>query len=239
MKIGNGLRSISKEAFEYCSNLSEITIPAGIESIGIKAFEAAGLRKLTFENNSRLTVISYAAFYGCWLTSVDFPDSLMYIGGGAFSKCSLSSISFGEGSSLQSIGDAAFRYAPLATVAFPANIRTIGDYAFADTAIAGSVTIPASLESLGGGAFGACHALTEIKVESGNKIYADIDGVVYTKDGKTAVAYPAGNPAENYTVLDGTQKIGVAAFYGSFPNVGKIVMPTVTLNKEHIVKLHG
>ena len=31
----------------------------------------------------------------------------------------------------------------------------------------------------------------------------------------------------------------LAAFYGSFPNVGKIVVPTVALNKEHIVKLHG
>ena len=224
VKIGNGLRSISKEAFEYCSNLSEITIPAGIESIGGAAFKSAGLRKLIFENNSKLTVISYAAFYGCPLTSVNFPDSLMNIGGGAFFKCSLSSISFGEGSSLQIIGAEAFRYAPLATVAFPANIRMIGDYAFADTAIAGSVTIPASLESLGGGAFGACHALTEIKVESGNKIYADIDGVVYTKDGKTAVAYPAGNPAENYTVLDGTQKIGVAAFYGSW-NLRGVAVP--------------
>ena len=224
VKIGNGLRSISKEAFEYCSNLSEITIPAGIESIGGAAFKSAGLRKLIFDNNSRLTVIADEAFYGCWLSSVDFPDSLMNIGSCAFFKCSLSSISFGEGSSLQSIGDAAFRYAPLATVAFPANIRTIGGYAFADTVIAGSVTIPASLESLGGGVFGACHALTEIKVESGNKIYADIDGVVYTKDGKTAVAYPAGNPAENYTVLGGTQKIGVAAFYGSW-NLRGVTVP--------------
>lgn len=224
VKIGNGLRSISKEAFEYCSNLSEITIPAGIESIGGAAFANAGLRKLIFDNNSRLRVIADEAFYGCWLSSVDFPDSLMNIGSCAFFKCSLSSISFGEGSSLQIIGAEAFRYAPLATVAFPANIRTIGDYAFADTAIAGSVTIPASLESLGGGAFGACHALTEIKVESGNKIYADIDGVVYTNDGKTAVAYPAGNPAENYTVLDGTQKIGVAAFYGSW-NLRGVAVP--------------
>ncbi len=225
VKIGNGLRSISKEAFEYCSNLSEITIPAGIESIGGAAFKFAGLGKLIFENNSKLTVISYAAFYGCPLTSVNFPDSLMNIGDSAFFKCSLSSISFGEGSSLQIIGAEAFRYAPLATVAFPANIRMIGDYAFADTAIAGSVTVPVSLESLGGGAFGACHALTEIKVESGNKIYADIDGVVYTNDGKTAVAYPAGNPAENYTVLDGTQKIGIAAFYGSW-NLRGVAVPT-------------
>ncbi len=224
VKIGNGLRSISKEAFEYCSNLSEITIPAGIESIGGAAFKSAGLGKLIFENNSKLTVISYAAFYGCPLTSVNFPDSLMNIGDSAFFKCSLSSISFGEGSSLQIIGAEAFRYAPLATVAFPANIRTIGDYAFADTAIAGSVTVPASLESLGGGVFGACHALTEIKVESGNKIYADIDGVVYTKDGKVVIAYPAGNPAENYTVLDGTQKIGVAAFYGSW-NLRGVAVP--------------
>ena len=223
VKIGNGLRSISAGAFASCS-ISEITIPAGIESIGGAAFKFAGLGKLIFENNSRLTVISDEAFFGCPLTSVNFPDSLMNIGGGAFFKCSLSSISFGEGSSLQIIGAEAFRYAPLATVAFPANIRTIGDYAFADTAITGSVTVPASLESLGGGAFGACHALTEIKVESGNKIYADIDGVVYTNDGKTAVAYPAGNPAENYTVLDGTQKIGVAAFYGSW-NLRGVTVP--------------
>ena len=223
VKIGNGLRSISAGAFASCS-ISEITIPAGIESIGGAAFKFAGLGKLIFENNSKLTVISYAAFYGCPLTSVNFPDSLMNIGDSAFFKCSLSSISFGEGSSLQIIGAAAFRYASLATVAFPANIRTIGDYAFADTAIAGSVTVPASLESLGGGVFGACHALTEIKVESGNKIYADIDGVVYTNDGKTAVAYPAGNPAENYTVLDGTQKIGVAAFYGSW-NLRGVTVP--------------
>lgn len=223
VKIGNGLRSISAGAFASCS-ISEITIPAGIESIGGAAFANAGLGKLIFESNSRLTVISDEAFFGCPLTSVNFPDSLMNIGGGAFFKCSLSSISFGEGSSLQIIGAEAFRYAPLATVAFPANIRMIGDYAFADTAIAGSVTIPASLESLGGGAFGACHALTEIKVESGNKIYADIDGVVYTNDGKTAVAYPAGNPAENYTVLDGTQKIGVAAFYGSW-NLRGVAVP--------------
>ena len=223
VKIGSGLREISAGAFASCS-ISEITIPAGIESIGAGAFENARLGKLIFENNSRLRVIADEAFYGCPLTSVDFPDSLMNIGSGAFSKCSLSSISFGDGSSLQSIGAEAFRYAPLATVAFPANIRTIGDYAFADTAIAGSVTVPASLESLGGGVFGACHALTEIKVESGNKIYADIDGVVYTKDGKTAVAYPAGNPAENYTVLDGTQKIGVAAFYGSW-NLRGVTVP--------------
>ena len=223
VKIGNGLRDISAGAFASCS-ISEITIPAGIESIGEGAFENARLGKLIFENNSKLTVIADAAFYGCPLTSVDFPDSLMNIGIGTFFKCSLSSISFGEGSSLQSIGAEAFRYAPLATVAFPANIRTIGDYAFADTAIAGSVTIPASLESLGGGAFGACHALTEIKVESGNKIYADIDGVAYTKDGKAVIAYPAGNPAENYTVLDGTQKIGVAAFYGSW-NLRGVTVP--------------
>ena len=223
VKIGSGLREISKGAFKLC-NISGITIPSGIESIGESAFETAGLRKLIFENNSRIRVIEDGAFFSCWITSVDFPDSLMNIGNSAFDKCSLSSISFGEGSSLQSIGAEAFRYAPLATVAFPANIRTIGGYAFADTAIAGSVTIPASLESLGGGAFGACHALTEIKVESGNKIYADIDGVVYTKDGKTAVAYPAGNPAENYTVLNGTQKIGVAAFYGSW-NLRGVAVP--------------
>lgn len=48
-------------------------------------------------------------------------------------------------------------------------------------------------------------------VESDNQTYVSLDGVIFTKDEKTLIAYPAGRKGD-FIVPDGTEKIGESAF---------------------------
>ena len=52
-------------------------------------------------------------------------------------------------------------------------------------------TIPANVDNLRDGAFYGCKLLTEINVDAGNASYKSVDGVLYTIDVTTLVAYPA------------------------------------------------
>ncbi len=61
--------------------------------------------------------------------------------------------------------------------------------------------------------FSRCENLTEIDIPDGGA-YRTIDGVVYTADGKTLVAYPHGRTG-SFHVPDGVEVIGTKAFYGS------------------------
>ncbi len=61
-------------------------------------------------------------------------------------------------------------------------------------------------------AFGMCSSLTEFIVSSDNSHFRGVDGVLFTADGKTLVAYPAGNTRTKYVVPDGVETIGHCAF---------------------------
>lgn len=52
------LKEIGNEAFQNCTSLTSITIPASVEKIGTKAFENSGLQTVRFE---RVSAYSYKA----------------------------------------------------------------------------------------------------------------------------------------------------------------------------------
>ena len=61
--IGNGsLKTIGNEAFSLCKGLSQIIIPAGVESIGSKCFAKSGLLHITFLGDCK---IGEEAFLSC------------------------------------------------------------------------------------------------------------------------------------------------------------------------------
>jgi len=78
--------AIVGRAFDSCMNLTSITIPNSVTSIGNYAFYYSGLTNLTI-GNSVTTIWDYA-FYGCRLTSVTIPNSVTTIWGSAFYGCS-------------------------------------------------------------------------------------------------------------------------------------------------------
>ena len=168
-------------------NITSVTIPNSINSIGDKAFwGCTGLSSVTIPNS--VTSIGFSAFYFCEaLTSITIPNSVISIGGGAFQYChGLTSVTIPNlvtsiqastflgctglisvtiPNSVTSIEYAAFQSCTaLTSVTFPNSVISIGDCAFSFCSNLTSVTIPNSVISIGGDAFQSCNALTSITI---------------------------------------------------------------------------
>lgn len=100
----------------------------------------------------------------------------------------------------------------------PDSLKEIEHQAFYGCTALKSVTLPENVEEFYNcdnymsGSFCGCTSLEEINVDEDNKTYKSIDGVVFTKDGKTLVTYPNGKKDETYTVPEGTETIGWESF---------------------------
>ncbi len=214
VRLSAGLQKISERAFAYCSTLSAMEIPANVQTIGASAFAGtAALQTVTFVENSRLSSIGNGAFSVSAIREISVPASVISIGDSAFAGSALSSLTFEDGSNLRVIGDGAFGEVPTQTVTFPASLEAIGEKAFMGSALT-SVTLPKNLSSLGDGAFAACNALTEIKVEEGNRTFKSLGGVLHSIDESVLLACPAGNARTYYALSASVKRVEDYAFYG-------------------------
>ncbi len=114
-------------------------------------------------------------------------------------------------------------------------VTTIGYYAFDECQYITSIHIPANVTEIQDGALNAVYvkwgisiggggvnsSLKAINVDEQNPVYCSVDGVVFTKDQKTLVKYPAG--AGSYTIPDGVEVLGAYSFY--FTAAGEIIFP--------------
>ena len=162
--IEDGVTSIGKYAFWYCSNLTSITIPDGVTSIGRAAFESCkSLTSITIPES--VTNIEDYAFEWCsGLSNVTIPNSITSIGTGVFHRCiSLTSITIPD--SVTSIGESAFkRCIGLSSVTIPDSVTSIGKYAFYYCKSLTNITIPDSVTSIENSAFNDCSSLQTISL---------------------------------------------------------------------------
>jgi len=116
----------------------------------------------------------------------------------------------------------------LETVTFAevSRLTTIEANAFTGNPNLKEITLPASVTSIGANAFTQNQTMTDIFVAEGNTAYKDIDGVLYTADGKTLICCPAGKTVEEYTVPEGVTTIEAEAFFGN------AALQTLTLPKS-------
>lgn len=165
--LPDGVKSISKEAFLRCSNLTSITLPATVEEVGDKAFaETPWLTAMLAE--SPLLIMNNILLDGTTATGdVVIPDGVTSILGSAFKlNTAITSVSIPE--SVKKIGNSAFYGCEaLTSVQLPDHLTQIGDSAFAGTGLT-SLTIPSSVKRIGNEAFINCKALPSVTVYSTN-----------------------------------------------------------------------
>ncbi|NTU70523.1 MAG: leucine-rich repeat protein [Coriobacteriia bacterium] len=122
--------AIDDLVFLYRTDLTSVSIPEGVTSIGAYAFY--GCSSLTSMSiPAGVTSIRDYTFYGCSsLTDVALPEGLNSIGFQAFRACSnLTSVTFP--SSLTSIGEGAYEWCSnLTDVTIPAGVTSVGRVAF-------------------------------------------------------------------------------------------------------------
>ncbi len=212
---------------------SSITIPDTVKTIDPAAFAFNFyLEEINFGANSQLTLIDQWAFQDCRsLKSITIPASVETIATGAFGNtdnefssamiekvftnvCSLASVNFAEGSKLKLIDQWAFqRQKALKSITLPDSLEKIGSGAFINCSGLTEITIPANVDEIVPSAFSCTGSnimnISKIEVDPDNKYYKSVDGILFSKDGKNIVRYPAARsgsytiPADVNTLSDG------------------------------------
>jgi hypothetical protein len=210
------MTSISESAFEYCTALTSITIPASVKTIDSYAFYGdSSLESVLFEDDSALEWIGRYTFAECGLRDVNIPDSLTKIYDNAFANdYNLNAVNINSTSKLNEICEGAFlNDSRLVEIKLPNSLSIIGAYAFAETGLE-SIEISSGVSEIDGGAFAACKSLSAITVSDGNIMFISVDGVLYNSQKTILYAYPSGKEDITYTLESNTTQIAEAAFYG-------------------------
>lgn len=163
-------------------------MPSTVTTVNDYAFsDCAGITSISW--SSSLSSIGFYSFINCTgLTSISFPASLRYVNYYAFLGCAnLASVTLNDG--LIQVRQRAFGETALTTLSLPATLTDFQPQAIA--------------------------RLTGISVNASNTAYSSVDGVLYSKDQKTLLAYPAGKTGTAYTVLAAVTTIGTDAFTNS------------------------
>ncbi len=185
--LKDGTASISAYAFRDCINLTEITIPDSVITVGINAFDntewfnnqpdgvvyagkVAYLYKGDMPENTSLVLkdgtvsISDSAFNKCTnLTELIIPDSVMSIGRLAFEYCNFTEIKIPD--NVKSIKYGLFYGCKnLKKIIIPDSVETIDSYAFYYCTNLTDIILPDSITSIKYNAFSDCSGLEEITI---------------------------------------------------------------------------
>lgn len=151
--IKDGTQSLASSAFYECNNLTSITMPETVTTIGSGIFwKCKKLENVVLSPN--LTSIGKWAFYQCEnLSNIVIPDSVTSIGGSAFGYCKkLETVQIGNG------------------------VISIGSKAFYECNSLTSIEIPDGVETIGSKAFWNCYNLARLEIGNGLRF---IDGEVF------------------------------------------------------------
>ena len=207
----------------------------GTESIGVGAFSNAQITSVAFP--SSLRTVGVAAFYGSRLTSVSLPDGCESVGESSFAymdnlqtvdlggtrsidrfafqfSSNLTEVNFHQDlNRLTEIGERAFYGTGLSSVTVPDSVETIGGNAFMTGALT-SIHLGAALVSVEHSAFEGNPQLATVTLSPGNSHYFIDGGGLFKKGeaGQSLVIVPPASSVTEFVVPAGTNEIGPHAF---------------------------
>ena len=222
--VGKGVNNISVLAFKDCTNLTTISLPETLRTIGGHAFYGcSNLDGVALP--SSLTTIATGAFAECTaLTSVAIPSGVKTVNMDTFRNCeSLTEVTIAAG--VQKIDDGGFEGCEnLESILLPSSLETLGDYAFQNCKSLKSVTIPNGVTSIAFRTFMGCSSLTEVSIqgkvtEIGTGAFEDctnLESILLPSSLKTLGDYAFDNckSLKSVTIPNGVTSIGDQTFMG-------------------------
>ena len=171
VRFSESLEAVGRMSFYECSALESVDLPDSVTTVEEDAFAyCTGI--VTVDLGDGVTTLENASFYGCealerirfspvletigdgsfWfcgkLTSVDLPDGLTELGAYAFQACeALSEIDLGQ--SLEILGGWSLKGTAVRSVTVPATVTTVGNCAFAECELLDTVTFMGDAPSFG------------------------------------------------------------------------------------------
>ena len=189
--IPAGVTSIGSRAFEGCVNLTDITIPDSVTSIEDYVFYLCdSLKSITVDKDNS----AYCDIDGILFTK-DMTELIRYASGKTNTEYSI-----------------------------PDGVTTIEEYAFSGCESLTDITIPDSTEIIRDYAFDNCNSLTDIKVDEKNDNFCDVDGNLFTKHKSVLMLYAKGKENTEYVIPYTVTQIKERAFADS-KNLTKVVIP--------------
>lgn len=226
--IEPGVTNICSFAFFGCKNLTSVTIPEGVTSIGSYAFNACNLTSMEIPASVTAigTLDASALGAGRNLTGyfVDEKNTAYTsVDGILFSKDGTVLVAYPQGKndtsysipeSVTCIASDAFGGSRLTSVTIPESVTSIRLGAFFGCNGLTSITIPKSVVSIGDLALADCANLSSIYADEENTVYTSVDGILFNKEKTTLVVYPSGRKTTSYRIPEGVTGIGDYAFDG-------------------------
>lgn len=167
--------ALGESAFESCTGVTSLTLPATVRSIGSYCFYNCTFTTLQLSDSLRV-IADNAFLYSC-VTSLHLPACFEEYGEGAFWARNLASVTVDEGNPrFRSIGGWLYSkdsltlcvvpVAETGTINVPSFVKHIGFQAFSFNSRATSVSLPEGIVSIGAFAFNCCSAVNNIVIPS-------------------------------------------------------------------------
>ena len=224
--IGDSVTSIGSGAFQYCSGLTNVTIPNSVKSIGNSAFYNCPLEKVEINTT---TIDTWFRGHTS-IKEIIIGNSVTSIGSSAFRDCSgLESVTVDSGNTVYDSREGCNAIIETATntliqgcknTIIPNSVTSIGSSAFYGCTGLTNVTIPNSVTSIGSSAFYDCSGLTSITIPNS---VTSIDYAFYGCTGlekveiNTTIIYSwfgGITSIKEIIIGDSVTSIGSSAFYG-------------------------
>lgn len=163
VSFAGDLTTIPAALFTLCTNLTNVTLPSGLQEIGLSAFYGAGLTEIEIPRS--VTSIGRSAFAGCPITELEIPSWEIEYGSDVFSGTDIKEITIPG--HLETIPDAMFDGCiELTTVRMEPGVKVIGKETFANCQRLKEIDFPSGLTEIGNQAFYQCYALADLNLPS-------------------------------------------------------------------------